>query len=60
VAVEDHPVGYLDFEGHRDDQPVRDALAELAGYTNTLKVLGSFARAARAGAPGDQEGTVEM
>lgn len=37
-------VFYLDFEGHRDDPPVRSALAELAGYTTFCKVLGSFAR----------------
>jgi len=36
-------VFYLDFEGHRDDPPVRRALADLAGYTIFCKVLGSFA-----------------
>lgn len=35
---------YLDFEGHRDDPPVREALAELGGMTTFLKVLGSFPR----------------
>lgn len=43
-----HPweyVFYLDFEGHRDDEPVREALAELAQYANFCKVLGSFRRA---------------
>ncbi|MDQ2906526.1 MAG: prephenate dehydratase [Ktedonobacteraceae bacterium] len=37
-------VFYLDFEGHRDDPPVRNALADLAGYTLFCKVLGSFPR----------------
>lgn len=37
-------VFYLDFEGHRDDPPVRSALADLAGYTTFCKVLGSFAK----------------
>ena len=37
-------VFYLDFEGHRDDPPVRKALADLAGHTTFCKVLGSFAR----------------
>src|SRR5579875_1481852 len=34
-------VFYLDFEGHRDDPPVRKDLAE---HTTFCKVLGSFAR----------------
>ncbi|HKV56773.1 MAG TPA: prephenate dehydratase [Ktedonobacteraceae bacterium] len=37
-------VFYLDFEGHRDDQPVRTALADLATHTIFCKVLGSFAK----------------
>lgn len=37
-------VFYLDLEGHRDDGPVRKALAELAEHTAFCKVLGSFAR----------------
>lgn len=37
-------VFYLDFEGHRDDPPVRKALAQLAEHTTFCKVLGSFAR----------------
>lgn len=37
-------VFYLDFEGHRDDPPVRSALADLAGHTTFCKILGSFAR----------------
>ncbi|MFZ5823183.1 MAG: prephenate dehydratase [Bacillota bacterium] len=37
-------VFYLDFEGHREDPAVREALAELAAYTNFCKVLGSFTR----------------
>lgn len=39
-------VFYLDFEGHRDDPPVRKALAQLAEHTTFCKVLGSFARTA--------------
>jgi len=35
-------VFYLDFEGHREDPPVRAALANLAGHTTFCKVLGSF------------------
>jgi len=37
-------VFYLDFEGHRDDVPVRKALSALAEHTTFCKVLGSFAR----------------
>lgn len=37
-------VFYLDFEGHRDDPHVRNALADLAGHTTFCKVLGSFAK----------------
>lgn len=37
-------VFYLDFEGHREDPPVREALAELATHTVFCKVLGSFTR----------------
>jgi prephenate dehydratase len=37
-------VFYLDIEGHRDDLPIRKALAELAEHTTFCKVLGSFAR----------------
>lgn len=37
-------VFYLDFEGHREDPEVRNALADLAGHTTFCKVLGSFAR----------------
>ena len=37
-------VFYLDFEGHRDEPTVRNALADLAGHTIFCKVLGSFAR----------------
>lgn len=39
-------VFYLDLEGHRDDGPVRKALAELAEHTAFCKVLGSFVRSA--------------
>jgi len=37
-------VFHVDFEGHRDDPSVREALADLARLTTFLKVLGSFAR----------------
>jgi len=37
-------VFYLDLEGHRDDPPVRTALAHLAEHTTFCKVLGSFER----------------
>jgi prephenate dehydratase len=46
-------VFYLDFEGHREDQAVRDALGEMAGYTTFCKVLGSFARDVGTDAPAD-------
>lgn len=35
---------YVDFDGHVDDPPVREALAELAGHTTFLRVLGSYPR----------------
>jgi len=35
---------YLDIEGHVGDPRVQDALDEIRGYTNTLKVLGSYPR----------------
>lgn len=37
-------VFYLDFEGHREEPAVREALAELAAETGFCKVLGSFPR----------------
>jgi prephenate dehydratase len=37
-------VFYLDFEGHREDPVVREALAEMAAHTVFCKVLGSFSR----------------
>jgi prephenate dehydratase len=37
-------VFYLDVEGHRDEPPLPEALAELAPYTAFCKVLGSFPR----------------
>lgn len=37
-------VFYLDFEGHREDAGVAEALAELAAHTSFLKVLGSYQR----------------
>lgn len=33
---------YLDFEGHKDDKNVKEALKELKKYTNFLKILGSY------------------
>jgi prephenate dehydratase len=35
-------VFYLDLEGHREDNTVRTALADIAGHTLFCKVLGSF------------------
>ncbi len=37
-----HYIFYLDFEGHRDDAPCRDALAGLRDKTDFLRVLGSY------------------
>lgn len=37
-------VFYLEFEGHRDDPAVREALTELVVHTTFCKVLGSFPR----------------
>lgn len=37
-----HYVFYLDFEGHWDDPPCRDALIELLMKSSFLKVLGSY------------------
>jgi prephenate dehydratase len=37
-------VFYLEFEGHREDSTVREALTDLAANTTFCKVLGSFAR----------------
>jgi len=33
---------YLDFEGHRDDAPCRDALAGMCDKTDFVRVLGSY------------------
>ncbi|MBI4278681.1 MAG: ACT domain-containing protein, partial [Armatimonadetes bacterium] len=38
----------VDVEGHKDDPVCREALAELAGRTAFLKILGSYPRAASA------------
>lgn len=35
-------VFYVDVEGHREDAPVREALAELASHASFAKVLGSY------------------
>jgi chorismate mutase/prephenate dehydratase len=37
-------VFYIDIEGHRDSERVREALDEIATHTNTLKVLGCYPR----------------
>jgi prephenate dehydratase len=37
-------VFHIDFEGHREDPTVREALAEVAAHTTFVKVLGSFSR----------------
>lgn len=37
-----HYIFYLDFEGHRDDAPCRDALTGLRAKTDFLRVLGSY------------------
>jgi prephenate dehydratase/chorismate mutase/prephenate dehydratase len=37
-------VFYLDFEGHREEPAVRNALADLAQHTTFCKVLGSFTK----------------
>jgi len=37
-----HYIFYLDFEGHRDDAPCRDALAGMCDKTDFLRVLGSY------------------
>ena len=36
---------YLDFEGHREDPAVKEALEQLKPHTLFLKVLGSYPRA---------------
>lgn len=38
-------VFFIDFQGHVDDQPVADVLAELASEVAELRVLGSYPRA---------------
>lgn len=38
-------VFFIDLEGHRDDAPVADALAELEQHVTMLKILGSYPRA---------------
>jgi len=38
-------VFFIDFQGHIDDQPVADVLAELASEVAELRVLGSYPRA---------------
>lgn len=36
---------FVDFEGHQDEERVKAALAELAGQTTFVKILGSYRRA---------------
>jgi len=43
-----HYVFYLDFEGHHDDAPCRDALLGLLTQSSFLKVLGSYPAADKA------------
>ncbi|MBI4789213.1 MAG: prephenate dehydratase [Chloroflexi bacterium] len=50
-----HYVFYLDFEGHRDDAPCRDALRGLLSKTSFLKVLGSYSAAPVFGTHLDRE-----
>ncbi|MEW6231484.1 MAG: prephenate dehydratase [Chloroflexota bacterium] len=50
-----HYVFYLDFEGHRDDAPCRDALSGLLSKTSFLKVLGSYPAAPVFGTHLDRE-----
>ncbi|HEX4870639.1 MAG TPA: prephenate dehydratase [Moraxellaceae bacterium] len=38
-------VFFIDFDGHVDDAPVREALAELEGRVRELKLLGSYPKA---------------
>jgi len=38
---------YVDFEGHQDEPPAREALADLARVTTFLRVLGSYPRSPR-------------
>jgi chorismate mutase / prephenate dehydratase len=35
---------YLDFEGHREDKKIKDALKSLEEHSLFLKVLGSYPR----------------
>jgi prephenate dehydratase len=50
TKIESRPTGLelgsyhflLDFEGHIEDGPIKDALEELGRYTSMLKVLGSY------------------
>jgi prephenate dehydratase len=37
-----HYIFYLDFEGHREDPPCREALAGMRDQTDFLRVLGSY------------------
>ena len=55
TKIESRPTGdqlglyvfLLDFDGHREDAPVREALGELSRHTSRFKVLGSYPRADR-------------
>jgi prephenate dehydratase len=37
-----HYLFYIDFEGHEEEPPVRDALVNILGHASFLKVLGSY------------------
>jgi prephenate dehydratase len=50
-----HYVFYLDFEGHWDDAPCRDALIGLLNQTSFLKVLGSYPAAPLTETPGAEQ-----
>jgi prephenate dehydratase len=41
-----HYLFYVDFEGHEDDEPVREALLGILRHASFLKVLGSYPAAA--------------
>jgi prephenate dehydratase len=53
LKIESRPTGkgmgnyifLLDFEGHVDDQPVQEAIAELKKHTATFKIFGTYPRA---------------
>ena len=44
-ANQPYSLFYIDFQGHQEDELIKDALAELPQENNSLKVLGSYPRA---------------